>query len=91
MFTGLARKKNYFKLWSKQDIREEEEYRLIKEIEKARQGFRRAHSWRIIEAEGDMGIHSQIPIMLTELRYRYLLGQARHRGMINRWLDEGER
>lgn len=83
-------KRDGFALWPKQSIEEEEEYRLIQEIEKARQGYRRALSWRIMEADGELGMYSHIPVMLAELRYRYLLGQARNRGFLNRWFSEGE-
>lgn len=74
--------------WRKENIQEQEEYRLIKEIDKAREGFRRVQSWRLSGAEGEAGVHAHIPLLLTELRYRYLLGQARQRNMVNRWLYE---
>lgn len=76
------------KLWSKKNIQEMEEYRLVTSVEKARKSLVRVQSWRILESDWEEGLQSQIPVMLAELRYRYLLGQARKRGMVNRWFYE---
>ena len=71
--------------WKKQDIRLNEEYKLIQSIERARRSLYNMQQWRIV----DVGeLEAQTPRLLAELRYRYLLKQARNKNLINRWYYE---
>ncbi|GGK36294.1 hypothetical protein GCM10010965_31580 [Caldalkalibacillus thermarum] len=59
-----------------------EQYRLMTAIEKARANMLHLHKQRVSRPDGTMG---QIPVLLAELRYRYLLHQARKKGWSNMW------
>jgi hypothetical protein len=72
--------------WNKRNVRLNEEYNLVHSIEKARKNWTEVQAWRISETEA---LASQMPKILAELRYRYLLREARDRKMMNRWYCEG--
>ncbi|MDQ0340612.1 hypothetical protein J2S00_003436 [Caldalkalibacillus uzonensis] len=59
-----------------------EQYRLMTAIEKARERMTQLHKRRLLMPDGSTG---QVPILLAELRYRYLLYQARKKGWSNMW------
>lgn len=66
----------------KRPVLSNEQYRLITAIDRAREGMRQLHQRRLIVSDGTMG---HIPLILTEIRYRYLLFQARKKGWSNQW------
>ncbi|WP_025028981.1 DUF2508 family protein [Caldalkalibacillus mannanilyticus] len=68
--------------WNKRNVRVNEEYNLVQSIEKARKKWSEVQAWRISEKEA---LTSQMPKILAELQYRFLLREARKRNMINRW------
>jgi hypothetical protein len=68
--------------WNKRNVQLNEEYRLVASVESARRSWSEAQAWRISEKEA---LASQIPKILAEVRYRYLLKQAREREVMNRW------
>lgn len=71
--------------WNKKNVKLDEEFRLVEHVEKARKSWSRIQGYRIAESES---LSSQIPRILVELRYRYLLRQARKRKIVNRWYYE---
>jgi|GEM_PF-6464697 len=71
--------------WNKRNVRVNEEYALVQSIEKARASWSEVQAWRISEKEA---MNEQMPKILAELRYRYLLREARKRNVINRWSFE---
>jgi hypothetical protein len=68
--------------WNKRNVQLNEQYRLVASVELARRSWSQAQAWRISEKEA---LASQIPKILAEVRYRYLLKQARERGVMNSW------
>jgi hypothetical protein len=68
--------------WNKRNVRTNEEFRLVQNVEKARKSWLEVQAWRISEKEA---IASQMPKILAELRYRFLLRQAREKEMTNHW------
>ncbi|WP_202081419.1 hypothetical protein [Caldalkalibacillus salinus] len=68
--------------WHKRDVKLNEQYRLMTSIEHARKKWTEIQAWRIEDKE-DM--YSQMPKVLAEIRYRYLLQQARKREFMNYW------
>lgn len=68
--------------WNKRNVKVNEEFRLVTSIESARKSWSNVQAWRISEREA---LASQIPKILAEIRYRYLLKQARQREIINHW------
>ena len=66
--------------WEKRNVRQNEAYRLINEIEKARKQWLQLQNWRL--SEDDL-IHGHTTHLLAECRYRYLLRQARSNGVTN--------
>jgi hypothetical protein len=62
-----------------------EEYKLVTSIEKARSDWMEIQAWRIYLQDD---LDAVMPKMLAEVRYRYLLRQARKRNVINRWYLE---
>mgnify|MGYP001325775810 CR=1 FL=1 len=70
---------------TKKNIRCHEQYRLMKSVEASRKSWSDIKAWRI---SGDEVLHSEMPCLLAEMRYRYLLSQARKRGWVNHWYFE---
>lgn len=71
--------------WKKRNVQDNEQFRLISSIEKARQSWSEVQAWRIDQEES---LESQIPKVLAEVRYRFLLREARQRQYVNRWYFE---
>lgn len=68
--------------WNRRNVQLNEEYRLVTSVESARRSWSDVQAWRISEREA---LASQIPKILAEVRYRYLLKQARQRKIMNHW------
>jgi hypothetical protein len=68
--------------WNRRNVQLNEEYRLVTSVESARRSWSDVQAWRISEREA---LDSQIPKILAEVRYRYLLKQARQRKIMNHW------
>jgi hypothetical protein len=71
--------------WNRRNVQLNEEYRLVASVESARRNWSEVQAWRISEKEA---LASQIPKILAEVRYRYLLKQAREREIMNRWYSD---
>ncbi|GAA0353200.1 DUF2508 family protein [Bacillus horti] len=71
--------------WRRKNIADNEQYRLIASIEEARKKWSEIQAWRICDEDS---FEAQIPKLLAEIRYSYLLRQARQREYVNRWYFE---
>jgi hypothetical protein len=69
----------------KRFILQREQYRLMDSCEKARTSWMRLKKWRMAD-NGDL--HAEMPGLLAEMRYRFLLYQARKRKWVNHWYLE---
>lgn len=69
-------------LWAKKSVLLREEYRLMNDVERARKKWHKLKRFRSSEKDP---LESEMPYLLAEMRYRYLLRQARDRNWINRW------
>lgn len=72
-------------LWKKNNVRDNEQYRLVSSIEQARQSWSDKQAWRICNEDS---LEAQMPKILAEIRYRYMLREARERQYVNRWYFE---
>lgn len=71
--------------WKRRAVLKNEQNRLLNELEKSRGKWKMVQHWRMSEEDA---ISAQIPKMLSEVRFRYLLAQARKRNWINEWFLE---
>lgn len=69
----------FFKVRS---VRENQQYDLIKAITQARKQMRALHHHHLCQCDY---VTADIPLILAELRFRYLLHQARIRNWNNGW------
>lgn len=71
--------------WRKRDCRLNVQYKLMYSLEKARNNWVNKQGW-CIYMQDDLA--AQIPLILAEVQYRYLLKQAKTEKFINIWYIE---